>query len=97
MKLITAIIKNKDTHHIIESLEKDFGVFTANKSTARGDSLSGIVMDEMRIITVVVDDEKAETVFEYIYFEAGLDIKNNGIIYQQNLKKATPYTLPKFD
>ena len=94
-KLITCILTGHKSKGIIEKLSKEKGIITANKSTSRGTSLSNINGEEMEVITVLVESNKADEVFEYLFFEADLNSAHHGMIYQEKIKRASTYTLPK--
>lgn len=94
-KLITCILFGHKARVIIETLAKEKGIITADKSTARGTSILNVNGEEMEVITVLVEEFRADEIFEYLYFEAELNKPHHGMIYQQSIKKASKYTLPK--
>jgi len=96
-KLITCIFSNNKGKAIIEYLSKEKTIITADRSNSRGTSLSNARGIEMEVITVLVEQSQADEIFEYLFFEAELDKPHNGIIYQQNIRKASKYSLPKED
>ena len=48
----------------------------------------------VRVVTVVVQAEQADDLFEYIFYQVNFDHPCPGLIYQGDLLAATPYTLP---
>jgi len=46
------------------------------------------------VVTVVVQEDQADDLFEYIYYQVNFDRPCPGLIYQGDLLAATPYTLP---
>ena len=69
-KLITCILFGHKARAIIETLAKEKGIITANKSTARGTSVLNVSGEEMEVITVLVEKARANEIFEFLYFEA---------------------------
>jgi nitrogen regulatory protein PII len=91
-KMITAVITDSKSTPILEALAEK-GVATANRSKARGTSIRNENGVEMEILTVLVEDKKADEVFTYIYEEANIVEPHHGMIYQQEIKKASNYKL----
>jgi len=48
-----------------------------------------------RMVRVVVPEAEADVMFEYIYEKAGIGRKGGGVIMQNALVTATPFTLPE--
>lgn len=72
MCLITAILPISTTMPIIRELHA-MGIYTANKSTARGSSNTSKIHDvEMEIMTVLIEEEQSEDIFRLIYERGGL-------------------------
>ena len=101
-KLITSIIPKGAGNDVLLGLRNDFGINTGNIKMARGSgqynplSLRGIgEQTEKEILTVIVSAEKADEIFEYIYFRAHIDEPHNGIIFQSDLLYASKYRLPE--
>ena len=49
---------------------------------------------EQEILTVIVDGDRAEEIFEYIYFQGKLNEPGGGFIFQSGLNRATSFKLP---
>jgi hypothetical protein len=49
---------------------------------------------ERDVVTVVVPASQADEVFEFLYFEGGLDRPHGGFLYQRALLHASAYVLP---
>jgi nitrogen regulatory protein PII len=90
--MITAVISDSKSTPILEALSEK-GVVTANRSKGRGTSLRNLNGVEMEILTVLVEEEKADEVFTFIYDEANISEPHHGMIYQQEIKKASNYKL----
>ena len=78
---------------IIEKLEA-LGIFTANRSFAKGSTASSPDPIEVEVISVMVEEERSEEIFEYLFYELELSEPHNGIIYQTSIRQLTPYRLP---
>lgn len=94
-KLITAILPGHKCMGIIQTLKDDYEIITANKHSVRGESIYNRKNIEMETISVLVEESKADEVFEYIFFEAKLHDAHRGLIYQEAIKKASKYSLPE--
>ena len=69
---------------MLESLRRETGVISAFAHHARGIGTHSlrhrVYSDEKQILTVLVDDERADDVFNFLYFSAGLDTPHAGMI-----------------
>jgi hypothetical protein len=79
------------------------GIISANTIQCRGFGLQlrrrfkvrrQVAGYSVRVVTVVVQEDQADDLFEYIYYQVSFDHPCPGLIYQGNLLAATPYTLP---
>lgn len=94
-KQITCIITKPIAMDIIKRLENEKHIITANSTPARGtSSKSNYIMKAQNILTVLVEEKKAEDVFYFLYSELELDQPHQGIIYQEAISRATKYSLP---
>ena len=94
-KLITCILQEDLSHSIIEHLHEQKKVFTANKFSARGMSFTDrLDVRQMDVISVVVEEEEAEDIFEYIFIHGKIDAEHGGLIFQEALGRSTLYALP---
>ena len=96
LKHIECLTPHRRGLEIIEKLEK-LNIFTANKSFAKGMSANANDPIEVEVITVLVEEERANEVFEFLFDELELDKPHNGLIYQSTIKRITPYRLPSKD
>ncbi|NWF67221.1 MAG: hypothetical protein HXX81_07120 [Campylobacterales bacterium] len=92
-KLLTAILKVHKALDLMIFL-KENGIVTANKSNARGSSLMNLDGEEIEVLTILLDENIVDDIFEYIFFECELYKPHHGIIYVQSIKKSSIYTLP---
>lgn len=96
VKLITCVMQEKLSLDIVKYLQEEQKILTANRYSARGSSfLKYLDVRQMDVLTVVVDAQKADEVFEYLYDKAQLDRPHGGMIFQEALGRSTSYELPK--
>lgn len=100
-KTITCWLPLGESKALIEKL-MERGILQANASTARGAYVDAPVMknglqeqSEFEVLTVVVDQEQADEIFEYIYFEGKLDRKDGGFMFMAKAPLSSPFTLPE--
>ncbi|MEF3191096.1 MAG: hypothetical protein K6347_00900 [Campylobacterales bacterium] len=93
-RLITAILPNHHARKVLTLLHER-GIVTANRYFARGTSIiSGRQNREMEVLEVVVEEDMAEEIFEFIYDAGEIGRAGGGIIYQQHLTRSTKFILP---
>jgi hypothetical protein len=103
-KMITCILTDEGQDmELLKDLRKEKGIITANTYQCRGfgprlrrkyrlkRQTAGY---SIRLVTIVVEEEQADALFEYIYYKVNFDHPCPGLIYQSDLLAATPYTLP---
>ena len=95
-KLITCVMQENLSKPILKYLKDEKKILRANTYSARGSSfVKRLDIRQMDVLTVVVDADMADEVFEYIYYEAKLDRPHGGSIFVEALSRATGYELPK--
>ncbi len=79
----------------------DKGINTGNINNARGVghmNFQGHLRvgdeSEREILTVMVKENEADEIFEFIHEQAEIDRPHGGIIYQQALHQSTEFVLP---
>lgn len=102
-KLITCILPDdgRDSD-LLKALRSEHGVITANTFQCRGvgpgteKKGKKLTVSSVRVVTVVTSSDKADALFEYIYFKVGYDkpIQDGSIMFQGDLLGATPFLLP---
>ncbi len=69
---------------VLEALRREIGVISAIAHHARGIGTHSlrqrVYSDEKQILTVLVDAERADDVFHFLYYSAGLDAPHAGMI-----------------
>jgi len=100
-KAITCVVPRGHALPVIKALRDDYGIITANMTRARGSgrmtplAWRGVgESTEKDIMTVIVDENMSEEIFNYIYTTAGIDQPHGGIVFQSPLAKTTEYELP---
>lgn len=104
-KCITCILpdEGKDME-LIKALRRDKGIITANTFQCRGFShqLRGrysrrrqLATHSVRVVTLVVSEQQADDIFEYVYHQVNSGHLSPGLVYQGDLLAATPYALPE--
>ncbi len=95
-KLITCVMQEKLSHEIIKHLQNEQKILTANIYSARGSTFESMLdAKQMDVLTVLVEAEKAEEIFEYLYYEAQIDRPHGGMVFQEAIGRSTEYSLPK--
>ena len=103
-KIITCILPDEGQDMtLLKALRKEKGIISANTFQCRGFGLQlrrkykgkrQVAGYSVRVVTVVVEADQADDLFEYIYYQVNFDHPCPGLIYQGSLLAATPYTLP---
>ena len=98
-KLITSFLPHGTGVSMIKLLKEETGVYTGNVNSSRGTGSSAGASDfdnwvEVDILDVVVDANRADEIFNFIYEKAGIGEGNHGFIIQQNLARSTKFSLP---
>lgn len=102
--LITCILSDDGQDiELIRSLRNEWGLITANTFQCRGFGLQlrskykrrhqGAV-HSVRVVSLVVAEERADALFEYIYRKVNFSQSCPGLVYQGSLLAASPYSLP---
>ncbi len=99
-KLITCLLPKKDSKafEVAKALHDEKGIETANVSSGRGTGLvkrvSYGVWVEVDILTVIVSEQQADEIFNFIFEKADINRPHGGFIFQGVLGNATPFILP---
>ena len=101
-KLITSYLPHGTGAPLIKLLKDETGICTGNVKNCRGTGSSAHNLNasdydswiEVDVLDVVVDADRAEEVFNFIYEKAGIREGNHGFIMQSNLIGATNFSLP---
>ena len=100
-KLITAILPKGVSLGVIKKLKEEKNIITANVNFARGTGKltplkyrEDVVEREKEILTVIVNKENCDEIFEYVFNIADIDKPHGGVMYMYSLGKSTDYALP---
>ena len=98
-KLITSFLPHGTGVPIIKLLKQETGICTGNINSSRGTGSSAGTSDfenwvEVDVLDVVVDADRADEIFNFIYEKAGIAEGNHGFMIQQSLIQSTKFSLP---
>tara|TARA_E500000331_G_C17182546_1_gene681166 strand:- start:848 stop:1210 length:363 start_codon:yes stop_codon:yes gene_type:complete len=100
-KLITCILPKGRAADLQQALIDEKGIHNANYHHARGVgrfspiSARGIGEQQAKeILEIAVSAEQADELFEFMFFEGGIDEPHGGIIFVTSLPSATQMSLP---
>jgi hypothetical protein len=99
-KIITCLLpkEHSKAHQVAKLLHDEKGIHSTSIESGRGSrfakSVSQITWVEVDILTVILSEEEAQDIFHYILEKADLSRPHSGFIYQGDLLKVTPFTLP---
>jgi hypothetical protein len=100
-KLITCVLPKGIAGHVVKRLKTEMQIITANINSARG--MGKLTPDAHRgtgeqmekdILSVVVEADRAEEIFDYLFRAADIDRPHGGIIYMNAMSLASHYSLP---
>lgn len=101
LKLITCVLPKGEALGVLRSLHDQFELPASNINSARGVGkitplkYRGLGdQAEKEILTVMVEGARADTVFEFIYFDADINRPHGGLMYMQALSGGSQFTLP---
>ena len=100
-KLIQAIIPMGTALPVLKALRDDKGIDAANVNFARG--VGRFVRwnerrlgddEEKEILSIVVPNDRADEIFEWVFHQADLDRPHGGIVYMMPLSHASMFVIP---
>jgi nitrogen regulatory protein PII len=97
-KLITCILPRGKSLEVVKKLHEEKGITAVNVWNGRGSSAHKRKIQtesEVEILTVVIEDSRADEIFEFIYFEAEIGGISRGFMYQGRLSQSTIFVLPE--
>ena len=95
-KRITCFLPKGTGVKMVEMLQSEKNIVSTNVHSGRGQRTAE-TWKEQEILTVIVDADRAEEIFEYIYFQGKLNEPGGGFIFQSDLNRATTFKLPDID
>ena len=95
-KRITCFLPKGTGVKMVEMLQSEKNIVSTNVHSGRGQRTAE-TWKEQEILTVIFDADRAEEIFEYIYFQGKLNEPGGGFIFQSDLNRATSFKLPDID
>lgn len=100
-KLITILLPKGRAMKVVDQLFHKHGITRVNVNHSRGvgkitpQRHRGIdETSEKEIMTVIIEADRADEIFEYIYIEAEINRPHGGLMFQQPILDTTLYKLP---
>ena len=104
-KQIWAILPDDDRiSKVVHALKNEKGILTAHQINCRGMGAVGRSAPgkrfrprrprSLRLLTVIVSEEKADEIFDFVYEQAEVDRPMGGIVFMGPLDGATAFTMP---
>ena len=100
-RLITAILPKGVSLNVISRLKKEKEVINANFCYAMGINIMATEKTELsselkerEILSVVVDEERGEEIYEYVYHAADINKPHGGIMFMRTIV-GSEYVLPE--
>ena len=97
-KLITSFLPKGTGLDLVKALKDETGIATGNVSNSRGTGTSSNSefgdWVEVDVLDVVVDADRAEEIFSFIYDKAEIGNGDHGFMVQSSLAKSTKFLLP---
>ena len=97
-KLITTFVPKGKGLELVRAVKEETGISTGNVSSHRGTGTSSNSTFgewvEVDVFDVVVEAERADEVFNFIYEKSGIGEGQHGFMVQSNLSRATKFSVP---
>jgi len=98
-KLITSFLPRGTGIPIVKLLKQETGICTGNVNNSRGTGSTAGASSfdewvEVDVLDVVVNADRADEIFNFIYEKAGIAEGNHGFMIQQSLIQSTKFSLP---
>jgi len=100
-RLITAFLPSGRATGVLERLRKEHGLSSMAYHHARGIGTgtrrgrNTFVSTEREVITVLVPDAQADEIFRIIYYAAGLNAPNTGLVFMERVLRMSAMIEPE--
>ncbi len=100
-RLITCFLPAGRALEVLERLRKERGLSSMQYHHARGVGVGtrrgarAFLAAEREVITVLAPQARADELFHFLYFAAGLDKPNTGMVMMERVVRASPFVLPE--
>ena len=95
-KLITCVVPRGLGSTIVEALKDEHGIMAANFFNGRGvSSRKRYFAEEVDVLTVIVNQSRAEEIFGYLCGKAEVMSKRGRLIFQHPLETVTSFVIPE--
>jgi hypothetical protein len=100
-KLITCFLPAGRALEVLERLRKERNLASMLYHHARGVGVGtrrggrSFFAAEREVITVLAPQGRADELFRFLYFAAGLDKPNTGMVFVERVLRATAFALPE--
>lgn len=100
-RLITAFLPSGRATGVLERLRKEHGLSSMAYHHARGIGTgtrrgrSAFVSAEREVITLLVPEAQADEIFRFLYYAAGLDAPNTGIVFMERILRMSAMVAPE--
>ena len=99
-RLITCFLPAGRALEVLERLRKEQDLASLSYHHARGVGVgtrrgARFLATEREVITVLAPQARAEELFRFLYFAAGLDKPNTGMVFMEPVLRASPFVLPE--
>jgi len=99
-KIITCFLPQGRAAEVLERVRKQFGIASTLYHHARGVGFGTrrgwrtFHASEREVITVLAREAEADELFKFLYFDAGLDEPNAGLVFMERALRASPLEMP---
>jgi len=100
-KLITCFLPGGRALEVLERLRKEHELSSLTYHHARGVGVGSqrgrrsYIAAEREVISVLAPEARADEIFHFLYFAAGLDEPNTGMVLMERVLRASPFELPE--
>ena len=100
-KLVTCFLPSGRALEVLERLRKEHGLDSILYHHARGVGVGtqrgwrSFLASEREVISVLAPEARADEIFHFLYFAAGLDEPNSGMVLMERVLRASPFELPE--